>query len=266
MPHERRLHSPRPPLVALALGLGLLASSSAPLAGQELGSLTGRVLSQGDLLPLPGARVILPQSGDRVVTDEDGTFSFGAVPAGEVVMRVERDGWVSLVESVSVAPLEVSLVQFQLHRIGALLDELLVVAGRGVEEASRGHSEGVVRGGDGSARTATDLLMRNVPGLSVVRGDGSAGAAVRVRLRGVNSITLTDQPSVFLDGVRIDDGNGLAGGGIGSAINLLDQIPAAQVTRIRVLRGPAATSAYPNSAAGVILIETVRGRDPEPGR
>lgn len=248
------------PALAAALVLAALPPASS-LAAQETGSLSGRVLSQEDLLPLAGVRVILQASGDRVVTDEDGSFAFSAVRAGDVVIRVEGDGLISLVESVPVAPQEATLVQFQLHRLAALLDELHVVAGRDPAADRRGHSEGEVRGGDGTARTAADLLIRSVPGLSLVR-DGSAGGGVRVRLRGVSSITLTDQPSMFLDGVRIDDGIGAGGGGLGAAINVLDQIPASQVTRIRVLRGPAAASAYPNAAAGVILIETSRMERP----
>lgn len=254
-----------PSLVRLMLALALLLPL--PLAGhaQTPGSLAGRVLSQGDLLPLPGVRVILEETGDRLTTGEDGAFHFSSVPPGAVVVRIERDGYISLVESVSIASLELTLVQFQLHRIGALLDELFVLAERGETAPRSGASEAEISGGGADARTATDLLARSVPGMSLVRGDGSTGGSVRVRLRGVSSITLSDDPSIYLDGVRIDDGGG-RGGGLGSALNVLDQIPAGEVRRIRILRGPASAAGYANSAAGVILIETVRSRTPESSR
>jgi outer membrane cobalamin receptor len=95
-------------------------------------------------------------------------------------------------------------------------------------------------------------LIRRVPGLSARRTSGSLGDGLRVSLRGSNSISLSDQPAVYLDGVRIDEGGTVD-------MRVLDQIPAADVQRIRVLRGPAATTLYPLSAAGVILVETRRG-------
>ena len=77
-----------------------------------------------------------------------------------------------------------------------------------------------------------------------------SGAGLRVRLRGAKSLYTSDQPAIYLDGIRID------AGGPGQAIRALDQIPATSVRRIRILRGPASASRYPNSASGVILVET----------
>jgi len=67
----------------------------------------------------------------------------------------------------------------------------------------------------------------------------------------VTSFVLSEEPQIFLDGVRID------AGGQDRAMLTLDQIPATSVIRIRVLRGPASTSRYPGAAAGVILVETM---------
>ncbi len=239
------------------LALCLLGAGAGASAGaQEPGILAGRVLAQEGLAPLPGARVILQETGERVTTDAAGVFHFSAVPSGPVLVRIEHDGYISLVESVPISPLETTLMQFQLLRLGMLLDALVVVAEARPDEPGRGHTEAQISGGDDAARTATDLLARSVPGLTLARSGGSMDGGARVRLRGVSSITLTDQPSVYLDGVRIDDG------GMGRALRALDQIPAGEVRRIRILRGPAAAFAYPNAAAGVILVETIRSRSP----
>ncbi len=66
--------------------------------------------------------------------------------------------------------------------------------------------------------------------------------------RGQGSLTLREEPQVFLDGVRLTD------------ITLLRMIPAGNLFSIEVLTGPDATTRYGTSAvAGVILLETTLG-------
>ncbi len=165
-------------------------------------------------------------------------------------MRVERDGYVTFVETIEITPMEESLIHFHLHRLSAVLDQLLVEVPR-VDDRERGHSEARIRGTGASLRTAADLLLTGVPGLTVQQPQGVVGIGVRIRLRGVGSFVLSEEPQIYLDGVRID------AGGQDRAMLTLEQIPAASVTRIRVLRGPASTTRYPTAAAGVILVETM---------
>lgn len=240
-----------PSRVVLAAALAWPAS----LGAQEVGTVAGLIVDQANLQPLEGVLVKLHDQSARTRTDPEGRFSL-SVPAGDVILKIEREGYATLVEPFEVAPSEESLIQFRLHRVTALLDEMLV----DVPPSQEGRAE-QPRGARPAeeARTAADLLLRGVPGLSVRRTEGAAGAALVVHLRGVSSISLSDRPAIYLDGVQINAGDGPL------AVNALDQIPAASVQRIRVLRGPASTSMYPNSAAGVILIET-GGRRRNPGR
>jgi outer membrane receptor protein involved in Fe transport len=75
------------------------------------------------------------------------------------------------------------------------------------------------------------------------------GIPVRIHSsRGQGSLTLREDPQVFLDGVRLTD------------ITLLRMIPAGNLFSIEVLTGPDATTRYGTSAvAGVILLETTLG-------
>ena len=152
--------------------------------------------------------------------------------------------------SVEIAPMEESLIHFYLHRLSTVLDQLLVEVAT-PDDPARGHSEGRVTGSRDIHRTAADLIMMSVPGLSAAAPQGGAGTGVRIRLRGVSSFVLSEEPQIYLDGVRID------AGGQDRAMLTLSEIPATSVTRIRVLRGPASTSMYPQAAAGVILVETM---------
>jgi outer membrane receptor protein involved in Fe transport len=72
--------------------------------------------------------------------------------------------------------------------------------------------------------------------------------------RGQGSLTLREEPQVFLDGVRLTD------------ITLLRMIPASNLFSIEVLTGPDATTRYGTSAvAGVILLETTLGGPEDDG-
>lgn len=230
--------------------VGALAMTSVPSLGQETGSITGLVLSQEDLAPVPEAEVALPVTRHRARTDTDGWFRLLNVPAGDVLMRIEGEGFVTFVETVQIAPLEESLIHFHLHRLSTVLDQLLIEVVP--TDPARGHSEGRVVGSGNVDRTAADLVMRSVPGLNATSPQGGAGTGVRIRLRGISSFVLSEEPQIYLDGVRID-----AGGQDGAMLTLAE-IPASSVARIRVLRGPASTSMYPGAASGVILVETVR--------
>jgi TonB-dependent starch-binding outer membrane protein SusC len=239
---------------ALLAGVAIWGWGGA-LSAQATGSLIGVVVDDVTLDPIANAVVALGDFSDRTRTDGNGEFTLEGVPAGTAYLRIEREGYVTSVESLEVQPSETSLLQFRMQRLGAMLGRLFV----GVDDdRSRGHTESSLVA-DAGMSTASDILMRRVPGLSVSRVTGGAGAGLSVRLRGVSTMELTTTPAIYLDGVRID------GGGAGEALQALDQIPAAAVKRIRILRGPASTSRYPDGASGVILIETMESGQSKSG-
>lgn len=106
--------------------------------------------------------------------------------------------------------------------------------------------------------TLADALQGKVPGLNIVQVGGAAGAGF-ASIRGSNSLR-SGQPLVYLDGIRINQitATGLRGA---HSIPLFEYVNVADIDRIEVLRGPAATIEYGSGAAdGVIRIYTRRGR------
>ncbi len=89
---------------------------------------------------------------------------------------------------------------------------------------------------------------------------GTAGGGASVQLRGVNSLSLSNEAVIFVDGIRISPRMGSFGERSSVELHALEMIPAANVARIRILRGPAATARYPDTSNGVILVETVSGQ------
>src|SRR5439155_405205 len=51
-----------------------------------------------------------------------------------------------------------------------------------------------------------DLLNSRVPGVQVLSSGGTTGTGSRVRIRGSSSLSLTNEPIVIVDGIRVDNG------------------------------------------------------------
>ena len=240
--------APQTPILVAIFFLAVTAASPG-LSGQEQGSITGRVLDQATAEPLDGVTVSIEGGSSAIVTDRQGTFNFSSVPVGSLTIRVERPGYVSVVEGVSITAGEVILAQFELFPLSFLLDELRVTVDP--EEAarrSRGYTEGNIDADQlTQASTALDLLSNRIPGLRI-SGGGEVGSPTTVQLRGTSSATQSNAPVVYVDGVRMADN-------IEQSFQMLQDIPAVEVKRIRVLRGPAASARYIDAVNGVILIE-----------
>lgn len=238
----------------------LAAAASHPVHAQERGSLVGVVVDDSDDARLEGATVSVVEGRASATTDEDGRFLLPDVPAGSLALRVQAPGYTTVVERVEVSETDIAFFQVRLPRIAATLRELLV---RG-ERSGAGGGESEITGNERDTRTAADLLADGVPGVEVLRGSGSVGTGAGIRIRGMSSVTQSNAPAIYLDGVRIDAGaNRDAPAGRGQQVqHVLESIPAHEVLRIRVLRGPSAAARYADSANGVILVETRRGNEP----
>jgi len=229
-----------------------LTAPRAILEAQAVASLAGTVLEDGTNQPLPGSRVQLTELGLDAVTDHAGSFSFSGIPAGQVTVRVSLDGYVTVVDRLSVARMELYLMQFRLVPFLAALEELFVF---GKSDSRRvGHSETSLLGDDTGSKSAADLLVASVPGLNLRRSHNTASdhEGLRFTVRGLSSLSLTSAPDIYVDGVRVSSRSRAIG------IHVLEQIPASSVARIQVLKGAAAAAYYPNSSNGVILVETWR--------
>jgi hypothetical protein len=200
-------------------------------ARQGFRVLQGVVLDETTMQPVPGVIVSLLGTDLATVTDAQGLFTFENPPEGLVQVRVVTPERVSLVQNFELDPgAGVAYVQFALPPIDVMVAQLLQAETQIAE----------------TNLTAADLVTRQVPGLGAATG--SIGSDARpVQLRGVSSMTLSSEPLLFLNGVRIT--------GI-SLIDALSQIPAEDVEDIEILRGPAAAFLYSYAANGVIHVRT----------
>lgn len=105
-----------------------------------------------------------------------------------------------------------------------------------------------------SITSMQQMLSARTPGLNFTRQSGGLGAAASINIRGFSSISIGNQPLIYVDGIRVDNSLGDAGGSAGSA---LDDINPEDIESIEIIKGPAAEALYGSeAAAGVIQIVT----------
>src|SRR5439155_191155 len=118
--------------------------------------------------------------------------------------------------------------------------------------------------GKSNVSNVTEVLQSKVPGLTLMPGSGEAGTSTNYRLRGAGSLYAGNNPTIYVDGVRVNSrgqGNSTV---FGQNPSSLDAINPNDIESIEVIKGPAAaTLSGAEAAAGVIQIITKKG---QPGR
>ena len=240
----------------VVLAVSLIVPSF-PLGAQARGVLIGTVVDGGSGEPIPGVVISVINTDVKMLSEDDGRFGFSYLGAGEITLRAELPGYTSVVETVEVTPAETGFVQMRLGRFDAMLEELVVSAQRGSRRSGSAVGE-ILKDNTDESRTALDLLAEKVPGLEIRGGYDAAlgiGGGALIRIRGSSSITVGNDPAIYVDGVLMYDGRGVGS----SSLHVLDLISASEVARIRVLRGPSASAEFAEAFNGVILVETNRG-------
>lgn len=242
-----------------AVVTGVLAATAPSLRAQTTGTVEGRVTDLETGRIVPGITVVVDGTELRAQTDRTGRYRLTGVPAGPVKLRVEVEDYGSTVESISVAGGDVTVFNIRLAGVSAILDRLLVAATPAVlSNRERGATVREVRPTRGGRYSLGALLRGRVPGLSVSKFNGQAGSGYRLLLRGVNSISLDNEPLVYLDGILVAGPTTRQQGRANNVLNMVDPF---SIDHIEVLSGPAASVRYGAGAAnGVIMIHTKRGR------
>jgi TonB-dependent SusC/RagA subfamily outer membrane receptor len=96
--------------------------------------------------------------------------------------------------------------------------------------------------------------------VQVIQTQGVIGSSPNIRIRGVGSLSLNNEPLVVVDGIRFSN-EAEPGNVSGVRINRLSTLDPEDVESIDVIRGPSAAALYGTAAAnGVVVIKTKRGR------
>lgn len=259
---------PRVTFLPPVLGLGLLLGFGS-LAAQNTGTVTGQVTNAETGQPLSEAQMVVVGTNIGTLTNESGRFLITRVPAGQREIRAVILGFAQQVQTVTVTAGETTVIDFVLNPTAIPLEALVVSSPTGREQRARELGTNVAQVDVASLNptpitSVADVLGGRSGGIVMQDVNGTTGTSQRIRIRGANSISLNNDPLVFLDGVQINNEYGGFGVG-GQEPTRLNDINPNDIESIEVVKGPAASALYGTAAAnGVILITTKRGRPGAP--
>ena len=250
-------------LVIRALYSALLTIPASTAAAQ--GTLTGTVTAQGAGTPLQETRVIMVGTSLFTTTGPDGRYTLRRVPVGTAEIRVLRVGYTEQKRSVRILDGQTARLDFAMLSSIVQLQEVVTTATgeqRRVELGNAVENISVSKLTEGSlVRTISDALTARVPGVMVQSGT-QTGSGQRIRVRGIGSLSLSNEPIFIIDGTRMSANNGsTAFGNGGNNFSRLGDISPEDIENVEIVKGPSAATLYGTDAAnGVIVITTKKGR------
>ncbi|MFN5598043.1 MAG: SusC/RagA family TonB-linked outer membrane protein [Gemmatimonas sp.] len=242
--------------IALAGSLGAQAPT---------GTISGKVVDAATKLPISEVRVVVVGTQYAAPTNKDGEFRLVNVRAGATTVGVLRIGYKSSQQTVTVVANQTVTANFELAASAINLSEVVVTGTAGNQErkAQSALVASVSAGDiikDAPVTNVANLLQSRVPGVALSAQSGTKGTATQIRIRGASSINLSNQPLLFIDGVRVNEGL-IASGQSGQQFDRLNDINPEESESIEVVKGPAAATLYgADASAGVIQIITKKGR------
>jgi TonB-linked SusC/RagA family outer membrane protein len=242
-------------MVVAASTLWILTVPIAPLGAQAgTGVVEGRITETSSGRPLDNVQVTIIGTNLGGATNETGAYRIAGVPARQVELRARRIGYAPATQSAVVVAGQSSTADFRLT-VSILQLEQVVVTGSGqqVEAKRLGNTVAVIQPPENvPIRDMSSLLSAREPGLSAITSAGLTGEGARIRIRGNASLTQSNEPVIFVDGIRLDNG--------GARTSRLDDIDPSTIERVEILKGAAAATLYGTEASnGVIQIFTKMG-------
>jgi TonB-linked SusC/RagA family outer membrane protein len=266
---------------ALALSPGRAAAGSAnlalvPVANAALaaslqqagtGSIRGRVVDEAGA-PAVAVQVVVVGTQQGAITGANGEYSIRGVAPGTVTVRAARIGYTPRTMSVTVTSGGEAMANFTLERVAARLEQVVTTATGEQSRRQFGNVVATVNVDSVTSRLPVtnvhEVLQARTAGVQVIQGWGMTGQSPSIRIRGTSSLSLTNEPLVIVDGIRLDTRSNPSEFTAGR-INLLSTFNPDEIETMDVIKGPSAAALYGTAAAnGVLIIKTKRGQAGSP--
>ena len=253
-------------------------------SAQNTGTIRGRVTESKSNLPLAGVQVSVDGTRLGAQTSTDGTYTIGGVPTGQQTLTARRVGYSPQKATLSVGTGATNTQNFTLTVVATTLNDVVVTAlGQTTAMRSLGTAQQAVTGAaiaETQRENFVNSLQGRVAGVQVVSSSGVPGASTSITIRGVSSISGSNQPLMIIDGLPMDNKTlntaQLASDAPGSATafsnrgvdftNRAADLNPEDIESLVVLKGPEASALYGIDAAnGAIVITTKRGKSGKGG-
>ena len=235
------------------------------------GRITGTVVDAASGTPVPEAQVSIAGTTLGTQTNAEGRFTILGVPAGSATLVVRRIGYAEERQVVSVQAGGAATADVRLAAAARSLSEVVITGtAGGTQRRAIGNVVATVKADSllqvAPAGNINQLIGQRTPGVMMLPGTGQVGTGQAIRIRGNSSLSLTNEPIIYVDGVRMDSdprrGPGQRGG---SNVSALNDIHPDDIESIEIIKGPAAATLYGTEASnGVIQIITKRGSSGAP--
>lgn len=229
------------------------------VSSQEL--YVSGVVTDVNNTPLPGVTVLEKGTTNGVITNLEGIyqikvnsdtsrleFSFVGMQSQEILVAGQTEINLSLSEAF-----------FQ-------VDEVVVTA-LGISKESKSLGYAVTAVDNKELNSAGDKSMLNalqgkIAGVNITSASGAPGASSRILIRGISSLSASNQPLFVVDGIPVNNaqtGSSSINGGTDFG-NKINDINMNDVESVSFLKGASGTALYGSRAAnGVIIITTKKG-------
>lgn len=217
-------------------------STAYPVFSQNL-TITGKVVSADEQLPIPGATVMMKGTTTGTVTDIDGNYTL-PLPQRQGTLVVSFVGY----KTQEIVIDNRSIVNVTLETDLSDLEEVIVIGYGEVKKSNVTGSIVSVDVRDLSKVPTTNVmesLQGRLPGVDITRSSGQAGAGINITVRGNRSLTASNSPLFIVDGIQYS--------------NIQDLNPN-DIQSMEVLKDAASTAIYGSRGAnGVIIVTTKQG-------
>jgi TonB-linked SusC/RagA family outer membrane protein len=189
---------------------------------------------------LPGVSITVKGTTNGTVTDVKGHYSLTVSPQATLVFSYV--GFTAVEEAVNNR----ATINVSLKETSGNLNEVVVIGYGTVKRRDLTGAVSSVSGKDIANTPVTNIaqaMQGKLPGVSIVSQDGRPNADVSIRIRGVRSISQSNQPLILIDGQP------------GS----LSDIPADQVESIDILKDASSTAIYGSRGANGVVLVTTKG-------
>lgn len=247
---------------ALALAMQILVTPTAE--AQQGGVIAGTVLGAGGQ-PLPGAQVRVTGTNLGATTDASGRFRIVGLTGNDAAIEVRRIGYRMESRQVRIGD---SNVRISLAEQSVALDAVIVTGTAGGQSKRElGNAVSTINAAQAKEiapiNSIQNLISGRAAGVVVQSATGNVGAGARIRIRGASSISLSNEPLIYVDGVRVANApaSGFSNQGFGSSsISRINDINPDDIESVEIIKGPAAATLYGTEASnGVIQIITKKG-------